>query len=183
MSEKFEGAVVLGSVCSACGAVRKIRNLRYDLEDFMPYCHSPYICNEHHVNSERNLILRKAVKPLVGYDEAKEGYEQYLLSTYDNQVEAERLKRLMLRPTTIRVMDQEMAKYLIRLQDERGLGISEAVRYCIESMMERESDNTKKVVSYVETKKKQEKAAEVVQELEKPKAAVTAASDEGSWAF
>lgn len=182
MSEKFEGAVVLGSVCAACGAVRKIRNLRYDLEDFMPYCHSAYICNEHHVNSERNLLLRKAVKPLVEYDEAKAAYEDYLLNAYEDQAEAERLKRLMLRPTTIRVMDQEMAKFLIRLQDERGLGISEAVRYCIESMMERESENSKQVKKYVETKKKQEQAAEVVKELELPPLDIPV-SNGGGWEF
>jgi hypothetical protein len=169
MTTQLTKALALGSSCAACGAGRKAKNLRYDPATFLPYCDAPHICNEEHPNSHLNLIKRQAVAELVTSEEIKEAYQKHLLESYTNSDAAGKIHRLMLKPTTIRIMDPDMAEYLVNLQEEKHFeSLAETIRYCIQIMKENQGTFYKEHEAKVIEHKKVEKAAEVVKELEGP---------------
>jgi hypothetical protein len=169
MTTNLTKALALGSSCAACGAGRKAKNLRYDPQTFLPYCDAPHICNENHPNSHLNLIKRQAVADLVSSEEIKEAYQQHLLENYTNSDAAGKIHRLMLKPTTIRIMDPDMAEYLVNLQEDKGLAsLAETIRYCIQVMMENQGTFYKEHQEQAREVEKVEQAAEAVKELEEP---------------
>lgn len=167
MTTQLTKALALGSSCAACGAGRKAKNLRYDPQTFLPYCDAPHICNEKHPNSPLNLIQRQAVADLVTSEEIKEAYQQHLIENYTDSDAAGKIHRLMLKPTTIRIMDPEMAEYLVSLQEDRNLeSLAATIRYCIQIMMENNGVFIKEHKELAKEAKKVEQAAEAVKELE-----------------
>lgn len=167
MTTNLTKALALGSSCAACGAGRKAKNLRYDPQTFLPYCDAPHICNEQHPNSPLNLIQRQAVAELVTSEQIKEAYQQHLIENYTDSDAAGKIHRLMLKPTTIRIMDPDMAEYLVNLQESKGLAsLAETIRYCIQVMMENQGVFYKEHKEKAEEHRKVEQAAEAVKELE-----------------
>lgn len=127
----------LGKVCAACGKERKSKALRYDTTTFNPYCENPYICNEEHPNSVKNLIANQRESKLINHDEAVEAYRKHLSSVYEDSDIVHKIHRMLTSPITVRVQKPEMAQFLIDLQVEKGVeSLSEAIRYCVEVMME-----------------------------------------------
>jgi hypothetical protein len=167
MTTQLTKALALGSSCAACGAGRKAKNLRYDPQTFLPYCDAPHICNEQHPNSHLNLIQRQSVAELVSSEEIKEAYQKHLMDNYTDSDAAGKIHRLMLKPTTIRIMDPEMAEYLVNLQEDKSfVSLAETIRYCIQVMMENQGTFYKEHQEKVVEQRKVEQAVEAVKELE-----------------
>lgn len=123
---------VLGVQCVACGTKRRHKSLRYHPETYEAYCENPYVCNDNHPNSPANLIKRQRQLQLVTFDEAESAYRAGVVVD-----KADRLKRLMTNPLTVRITSVEMAQFLIQHSDITEQTISELVRGFIESMMVR----------------------------------------------
>lgn len=127
----------LGKVCAACGKERKSKALRYDTTDFNPYCENPYICNEDHPNSVKNLIAKQRETKLIDHDEAVEAYRKHLSAVYEDSDIVQKIHRMLTSPVTVRVQKPEMAKFLVEFQKEHNIdSLSEAIRHCVEVMME-----------------------------------------------
>lgn len=186
MTSQLIKALALGSTCAACGAGRKTKNLRYDQDTFMPYCDKPHICNDDHPNSNLNIIKRGALVELVSSEVIKAKYQEHLLSQHVNSGSAAKIHRLMVKPTTIRIMDSSMAEYLIGLQESKELAsLAETIRYCIEVMMENNGQFIKEHREVKEQHVKVEAAKEAVKELEDttPLVVSEVPSNGGGWTF
>lgn len=128
---------VLGTTCTACGANRRRKTVVYDPQTLLPYCHTPYICNEKHPNSPENLIDRGSQVTLVDYQEAQRLLKIALENDQAIGMEAERIRRMVTQPTSIRINDPELARFLIQIQNEFNFNsVSDAIRYCIELVKE-----------------------------------------------
>lgn len=180
----LQKALALGSTCAACGAGRKAKNLRYDPNTFLPYCDAPHICNEEHPNSPKNLIKRQAIMELFTADDIREAYQKHLLDSYVNTDSAMKIHRLMIKPTTIRILDPEMAEYLINLQEEKEFdSLAETMRYCVQIMMENNSMSLQEMREQENERVKAAIAAETVKELEEPEPEPEEEPQEEGWSF
>jgi hypothetical protein len=162
--------LALGKVCAACGKERKSKALRYDTESFNPYCDNPYICNDEHPNSVKNLIQNQKETVLVPHEDAVNAYREHLSAVYKDSDIVQKIHRMLTDPITIRVQKPEMAKFLVEFQQENDLdSLSETIRYCVEVVMEnrgmfiKEHRDAKAELKRVETVK------EAIQEVVKPK--------------
>lgn len=141
-------ATALGKVCAACGRERK-KGIVYHPVTFMPYCDNPYTCSPDHPNSPENLIERGYQQEFLDYDEADTRFKEFLKLNYD-PTKAEKIRRLVLNPFTVRIGSHELAEFLLQLQDELGIPTtSEAVRWCIERVKE---DRDRYQAQYTELK-------------------------------
>lgn len=131
---------VLGTTCAACGAHRRRKTILYDPRTLEAYCHTPYICNEEHPNSTKNLLQRGSELELVTYEDAQQLLKAALEANLSVGTEADQVRRMVLAPTSIRISDPDLAKFLLDLKKEEGLSsISDAIRYCVwQVMKERE---------------------------------------------
>lgn len=175
--------VALGSTCAACGAGRKVRNLRYDPNTFLPYCEKTHICNDDHPNSYLNVIVRGKITDLVTAEEISGAYQAHLISQYDPEM-AEKLHRIVVKPTTLRIMDPEMAEYLVNLQKELALpSLAETIRHCIQLNMENEGAYFREKREVVKETKKEEAVQTLAEELEKEPVTVPDKPNEEGWEF
>lgn len=128
--------LALGNRCNACGHERKTRNLRYDPDTFMPYCENPWVCNENHPNSPKNLIKNQKETDLLTYVDATEAHKKHLTGNL-NKESMQLIYRIMQKPLTIRIQDPEMAQFLAEFQGKAEKeNLSETVRYCIQLVKE-----------------------------------------------
>jgi Arc/MetJ-type ribon-helix-helix transcriptional regulator len=176
-------STALGKVCAACGVERKRKSMMYHPDDFMPYCENPYICNSEHPNSPKNLIARGSELKLLTFEEAQEKFQKWIAFNHPDKERAQRIRRMVARPTTIRIGSPEMAQFLLDLQDRFQFdSISDAVRYCIRKLMEAEEGffhEYKKLEEEREEERQFEEAKkEVEQALEAPTQQETAADDD-----
>ncbi len=150
----------LGRICTACGKEHKTNHLLFDPETLLPYCTNPYICNLNHPNSPTNLIKRGAELLLVTYTQANAAHEKQLLDKYDPEI-IEKIRKLIVKPLTVRVQDPEMAKFLIELQEQMNFDtMSDLIRYCIQLLQESKG-------MYYKDHKQLQEDAEIVEAVEK----------------
>lgn len=150
----------LGRICAACGKEHKTSHLLFDPETLLPYCTNPYICNLNHPNSPTNLIKRGAELLLVTYAQANAAHEKQLLEKYDPTIITQ-IQALLSKPITVRVLDHEMAKFLIELQAQMDFPtMSETTRYCIQLLQESKG-------MYYKDHKEMQEEAETVAAVEK----------------
>jgi len=157
----------LGKTCVACGTTRKSKALRYDPTTFAPYCENPYICNDDHPNSVKNLIANQRETPLLKHDEAVEAYRKYLSETYSSSDIVTRIHKMLTDPSTIRIQNPEMARFLLEFQEEKGIkSLSETIRHCIEIVMENRGMFLKEYREAAEEKRKEEVLKEAIEKIE-----------------
>lgn len=164
--------LTLPKTCAACGKERKSKALKYDPKTFEPYCDNPYICNDKHPNSTPNIIERRGEAPLITADEANEAYKAHLLDVYEDKSVVEQIQRMLTSPTTVRILEPAMAKFLIDFAQERSYtSQSEALRECVRIVMENKGQFINEYREAVVEQKKEDVAADVVSEIEgkKPK--------------
>lgn len=169
-------STALGKVCNACGLERKKTKTLYHPETFMPYCENPYLCNDEHPNSPKHLIARGEEMKLLELTEATEGFHKWLSLNHPDKEKAQRIRRMVTQPITIRIGSPEMAQFVLDLQDEFSFGsVSDTIRYCIQAMKEsrhgyytehKKLTEVKEEVQHVEEVQK-----EVQKAIEKPAAA------------
>jgi hypothetical protein len=151
-------AVALGKVCAACGKERKKKGIMYDPETFMPYCDNPYVCNDKHPNSPVNLIARGGELKLIALEEAELKFNQYVVMNQPDKEIAEKIRKMVKNPTTVRIGDPRTAEFILELQKKFAFGsVAEAIRYCIETVRENEDTFYK---DYVSAQEQQEKMAQ-----------------------
>jgi hypothetical protein len=165
--------MALGKVCAACGVERKKKGIRYSPEDFMPYCDNPYVCNENHPNAPKNLLLRGAELALIPYAEAEEKYKAYLDKNLPNSEMAEKIRRMVTNPTTVRVADPGLAQFLLEFQEEMQFdSISDTIRFCVQKMRESRhgfySDHKVIAEAKAEEKRVEVQKAEIEKAVAKP---------------
>jgi len=161
--------LTLGKICAACGKERKGKLLMYDPATFTPYCANPYICCDEHPNSPGNLIERQKEFKLVDADTANEAFKKHLLDVYEDKSVVESIQKLLVKPITIRILTPEMAKFLIDYAEEHGIeNQSEAIRSCIQTVMENRGQFVNEYREEKVKKKKIETAKSVVDKLDEP---------------
>lgn len=130
-------STALGRICAACGTERKKKGILYDPTNFMPYCENPYVCNEEHPNSPKNLIARGSELGLIPFDEAQEKFKAWLMLNQPDPDRAERIRRMVTQPMTIRIASPDMAIFILDLQQEYQFAtVSDTIRYCIQAMQD-----------------------------------------------
>lgn len=118
--------------CTACGAERKKKGIAYHPFTFDPYCSNPYICNEKHPNSPQELIKRGEQLDLIDSDNVAQKYAEFLSLTHSPQ-HAERIRKMISQPITVRISQSSVAGALVQMQESLGLSnISETIRHCIQ---------------------------------------------------
>jgi ribosomal protein S9 len=123
-------------VCTACGAERKPKNILYDKDTVLPYCHTPFICNDAHPNSVENLKKTGRYVEMVEAADAEKIFNDKLLKEYGDPETSKMIKRLLSSPVSFRVQTEEQAKFIAALIAGGGAeGIAEAIRYCIDKVM------------------------------------------------
>jgi hypothetical protein len=155
-------AVALGKVCAACGKERKKKGIMYDPETFMPYCDNPYVCNDKHPNSPVNLIARGGELKLIALEEAELKFNQYVVMNQPDKEIAEKIRKMVKNPTTVRIGDPRTAEFILELQKKFAFGsVAEAIRYCIETVRENEDTFYKDYVKAEQEKDIEEEFAEL----------------------
>ena len=130
-------STALGRVCAACGVERKKKNIAYDPTDFMPYCDNPYICNEEHPNSPKNLIARGAELKLLSYEEAQAKFADWMATKLPDKELAEKIRRMVMHPISVRIGDPGLAQFILEFQKEFQMdSVSDTIRYCVQKMRE-----------------------------------------------
>lgn len=173
-------AVALGKTCSACGKERKKKGILYHPETFMPFCDNPWVCNDEHPNSPKNLIARGGELELIQLEEAELKFNQQVVLNQPDPEIAQKIRKMVKNPTTVRIGDPRTAEFILELQKKFGFGsVAEAIRYCIETVRENEDTFYKDLVSAEQRKAEHEEnqatkeefqqafEAEDVQEIDK----------------
>lgn len=137
----------LGKVCSACGRERsKTKSILFDPNTLYPYCESPYICSSDHPNAPANLLKRGAELKLIPLSEAQKLFKEYLIKTVGDPEKILRIRNMVDKPMTIRIGDPELARFILELQDMYQMSsVSDAIRYCIQTMKENKEGYIDKV--------------------------------------
>lgn len=168
-------STALGKVCAACGVERKRKSMMYHPDNFMPYCENPYICNSEHPNSPKNLIARGYELKLLPFEEA----QKWIAFNHPDKERAQRIRRMVARPTTIRIGSPEMAQFLLDLQDRFQFdSISDTVRYCIRKLMEAEEGFFHEYKKLEEEQEEERQFEEVKKEVEQALEAPVQADDD-----
>jgi hypothetical protein len=158
-------AVALGKTCSACGKERKKRGILYHPETFMPYCDNPWVCNDEHPNSPKNLIARGGELELIELEEAELKFNQQIVLNQPDPEIAQKIRKMVKNPTTVRISDPRTAEFVLELQKKFGFGsVAEAIRYCIETVRENEDTFYKDLVK-AEQHQTEEKAEEELKRI------------------
>ncbi len=157
----------LGKVCKACGTERKKKGIMYDPADFMPYCDNPYICNDEHPNSPKNLIARGTEMQLIPFEEAQEKFQVWLTLNHPDKEIAEKIKRMVKNPTTVRIGSPDLAQFIIETQNKFAFNsVADTIRYFIQLAMDNEGRFYKDYAEMVDEKKEKELEEEVNREIE-----------------
>lgn len=156
---------ILAKACSVCGKERKPKALLYD-SGFSAFCANPYICSQEHPNSPKNILERNSLEPMYTFEQALDRYRHSLAEQFMDKGLAKRVHRLISSPTTIRIQEPEIAKFLVKFQQEHALpSISDAIRRCIELVKEGQNVTVPKPVMVVaETLPVQEDDFELVED-------------------
>ena len=175
----------LGKSCAACGKERKSKYLKYDPETLKPYCDNPFICNDEHLNSVKNLIKYQKESQLISFEQASEAFRRQLMESYKNDKDiVSRIQSILTKPSNIRIQDPELAKFLVEFQDEKGFeSLSETFRYCVQVVKANRNQFINEHREAVEEQRKDQAAVEVVRELqgENKTAPVLSQPDAGSF--
>lgn len=135
LKEENTVSTALGRVCAACGTERKRKGIMYDPTTLFPYCENPYVCNENHPNAPANLIARGSELKLVSFAEAEELFKKHLEMNQPTGERAEKIRRMVTQPITLRIGSPELAIFILDLQDEYQFSsVSDTIRYCIQMM-------------------------------------------------
>lgn len=129
--------------CIACSKEQSKKDLLFD-ENHNPYCINPFTCNELHPNSVRNIVERGGAIKLY----TEEELEKTAFERLDVPEEIkDRIRKIADKPQSIRLSKIDIAYYLIRLQEAKGLNsLSETIRYCVAKTMEVEPLNAEQEV-------------------------------------
>lgn len=166
-------AVALGKTCSACGKERKKKGILYHPETFMPFCDNPWVCNDDHPNSPKNLIARGGELELIQLEEAELKFNQQVVLNQPDPEIATKIRKMVKNPTTVRIGDPRTAEFILELQKKFAFGsVAEAIRYCIETVRENEDTFYKDYVKAEQEKEADEQEQDLVAELEKVPAEV-----------
>lgn len=123
--------------CAACGTVRKTNNLRYDPNTFLPYCQHAEICSPEHPNSPANILERGTYLNLITLKEAEDLYREKLLIEHPDAEAVEDIRKLLDKPTSLRVQSPDLAKYLVQVKKDYNIPtMAETVRYLLTTAME-----------------------------------------------
>jgi Arc/MetJ-type ribon-helix-helix transcriptional regulator len=161
-------STALGKVCNACGVERKKTKVLYDPDQFMPYCEHPYICNDEHPNSPKNMIARGEELKLLELADATEKFHQWLALNHPDKEKAARIRRMVTQPITIRIGSPEMAQFVLDLQDEFSFSsVSDTIRYCIQAMKESRHGFYSEHKKLADVKQEVARVEEVKKEVEK----------------
>lgn len=183
--QSASSVLTLGKSCAACGKERKSKYLMYDPETLKPYCENPYICNDEHPNSNKNLIKYQKVIQLIGYEDASEAFRLQLMESYKNDKDVvSRIQAILTKPSNIRIQDPELAKFLVEFQDAQGFdSLSETFRYCVQVVKDNRNQFINEHREAVEEHRKDQAAIEIVRELqsENKPATVLSQPDTGSF--
>lgn len=187
-------ANALGKVCAGCGVERKKKGMiLYRTTDFMPFCRDFYFCNDEHPNSPKNVLANQGLTELISFEEAQESFRKWLDVNHADPVKVKKIRQMVDRPITIRIGSPELAETLLSIQDEFNMSsLSDAMRYCIQSVRENRGHYYSDHKVLKEEKQQEEnyqKAAviepvkevtEEIKETEKPQPVTLPASD---WEF
>lgn len=155
-------AVALGKTCSACGKERKKKGVLYHPETFMPFCDNPWVCNDEHPNSPKNLIARGVELELIHLEEAELKFNQQVVLNQPDPEIAQKIRKMVKNPTTVRIGDPRTAEFILELQKKFGFGsVAEAIRYCIETVRENEDTFYKDLVKAEQQKENEDFVAEL----------------------
>lgn len=199
----MSNVTALGKICAACHTERKKKGIMYDLTDFMPYCENPYICNDEHPNSPKNLIKRGAELELVSFEEAQEKFQVWLSLNHPDPEIAGKIKRMVKNPTTVRIGSPDLAQFVIETQNKFAFSsVADTIRYFIQLAKDNEGkyyqDYAKAAEEKAEVEKEIETQAEidnlvnvspvisteqVLEEPVKEKEPVAVVSDDDEWEF
>lgn len=158
----------LGRVCTACGVERKKKNIAYNPTDFMPYCDNPYICNENHPNSPKNLIARGAELKLLSYEEAQAKFADWVAMNHSDKEIAEKIRRMVMYPISVRIGDPGLARFILEFQQEFQMdSVSDTIRYCVQKMREARHGYYTDHAKLSQEKAEVERMEQVKQEVEK----------------
>jgi hypothetical protein len=159
-------AVALGKVCAACGKERKKKGILYDPTTFMPYCDNPWVCNDEHPNSPKNLIARGGELELIALEEAELKFNQYVITNQPDKEIADKIRKMVKNPTTVRIGDPRTAEFILEVQKKFAFNsVAEAIRYCIETVRENEGQFYKDYVTAEQAKKQHEENQAVKEEF------------------
>lgn len=174
-------AVALGKTCSACGKERKKKGILYHPETFMPFCDNPWVCNDDHPNSPKNLIARGGELELIQLEEAELKFNQQVVLNQPDPEIATKIRKMVKNPTTVRIGDPRTAEFILELQKKFAFGsVAEAIRYCIETVRENEDTFYKDYVKAEQEKEADEQEQDIVAELEKVPAEVEEVNKEAA---
>lgn len=134
--------------CSACGRVLTKKDVLYT-EDRRPFCRNPLECNDEHPNSAKNIIERQGTVQMYSEEELDRDVLENLEISDEMK---ERIIKLATKPQSIRLSRVDIAYYLLRLQEAKGLSsLSEVIRYCISLAMQVEHTFTEESATEEET--------------------------------
>lgn len=136
----MEMKLKFNNVCQACGRTRRKAELLYDTVDLKPFCARMDECNDQHPNSYAEVMEREGVTiEMVPFNKAADIY-------YDRMLESapplqKRVMKLLETPTSLRVGDEHLAQYLIKLQDAKGYeSMTKTINEIIKDHRERYGD-------------------------------------------
>lgn len=129
-------ANALGKVCTACGAERKKKGMiLYRSTDFMPFCQDFYFCNDDHPNSPKNVLANQGLTELIPFEQAQEAFKGWLDVHHSDPAQVKKIRQMVERPITLRIGSPELAQFLLDIQSEFNMSsLSDAIRYCIQSV-------------------------------------------------
>lgn len=108
------------NICEACGRTRHKKDIKYDPNTLQSYCANMMECNDYHPNSYVSVAERDGkLIDLINFKEASDEYFTRSLNSDDPLVK--KAARLLEIPTSLRITDEDLAMYLVALQDEREL--------------------------------------------------------------
>jgi lipid II:glycine glycyltransferase (peptidoglycan interpeptide bridge formation enzyme) len=132
----------------------------------MPFCDNPWVCNDEHPNSPKNLIARGGELELIELEEAELKFNQQIVLNQPDPEIAQKIRKMVKNPTTVRISDPRTAEFVLELQKKFGFGsVAEAIRYCIETVRENEDTFYKDLVSAEQRKAEHEENQAVKEEF------------------
>lgn len=183
---------VLGRVCMACGQERKVKDkIAYHPETFEPYCSTPYICNDEHPNSPKNLMANRTKYPntygqtiLLPYEEAKEQYHKWLEANHPHPEKVAKIRKMVENPMTFRIGSPELAEFLLNLQEEMGFtSMSDTLKLCITRMQEEHGGYHQKIEKWKKEDKEEKNLQEVVASPVIERDPITNPTPADEWSF
>lgn len=151
----MEMKLKFNNVCQACGRTRRKSELLYDTKDLKAYCSRIDECNDQHPNSYAEVLERGVTVEMIPFDKAADlYYDRWMENASPLQKKA---VKLMETPTSVRVGDENLAKYLLKLQEAKSYkSMSETIMTIVRE--HREAHGEPEVLEKVEDTSKVTKA-------------------------